>query len=139
MNRDPSKGEPAKPSEFQYFSPNSGGNAPTLSATACDTFFSLVREQKIPGWVLSIAPIDRLQLGQKNGTIPYPRALVGPHAILLNPRIDEGMVKSPLAIIDETRADMVAIVKDLDNGEMLGISLPKGAQRYVIDAEFYLN
>lgn len=137
MQRDPSKGEPAKASDFCYYDRKADG--PKLSGQCCDTFFSLIREQKMPGWTLNIVPIEQLKRGQVGGAIRYPRAWIGAHIVLINPSIDQGKIKASLAIIDETRSDMVMPVKDLDNGEMFGLTLPKGLQRYIVDAEFYLN
>lgn len=138
VNRDPKKGEPAKPSDFFYFDLKNDG--PRIPSFCADTFFSLVTDKKISSWCLNIAPLDRLRASRGSGSnIVYPRAWVGGRCIMFCPKITDGKVTAPLAIIDETRVDLPTILRDVDSGQETTILLPQGLQRYVIDAEFYLQ
>jgi hypothetical protein len=137
VNRDPKKGEAAKPSDFFYFDARNDG--PKIPTTCADTFFSLVNDEKMIGWVLNIAPLDRLRASRGSGAGIYPRAWVGGRVMMLNPKIVNGKVTAPLAIVDECRFDLPTTLVDVDSGQQATILLPQGLQRYVIDAEFDLT
>lgn len=138
VNRDPKKGEAAKPSDFFYFDTRNDG--PKIPASCADTFFSLVADKKISSWCLNIAPLDRLRASRGSGSdVIYPRAWVGGRCVVFNPKIKNGKVTAPLAIVDETRMDLPTLLRDVDSGQETTILLPQGLQRYVIDAEFHLG
>lgn len=138
VNRDPNKGEPAKPNDFFYFKPDDGTEA-RISASTADAFFSLVGDSKLPAWVGGIAPIDRLRTARAGGRPTYPRAWVGGRVVLINPVIVDGKVTAPLAIIDETRVDCPTHIRDVDGDFSVCINIPQGLQRYVVDAEFEMS
>ena len=137
VNRDPKKGEAAKPSDFFYFDTRNDG--PRISTAAADTFFSLVVDKKIGSWCLNVAPIDRLRASRGGGDVCYPRAWLGARCLVINPKVINGKVCAPLAIVDETRVDLSIMLKDVDSGQETPILLPQGLQRFVIDAEFQID
>lgn len=136
-NRDPKKSEPAKPSDFWYFTPQDE-QEPRLDAVAADAFFSLVQSERMPSWCVAIAPVDRLREVRANGPVPKCRAWVKKGVLLITPRIEDGVVKVPLAIVDGVAGSTSVI--DVDSGATRQVIIPndKGEAFWVADAEFQL-
>ncbi|MHC5823988.1 MAG: hypothetical protein ACYT04_51170, partial [Nostoc sp.] len=57
-NRDP-KSEPAKPTDFFYFTP-ADDEGDRINSTAANAFFALADAGLLPGWCVAIAPLDKL-------------------------------------------------------------------------------
>lgn len=135
-NRDPKKGEPAKPSDFYYHQPQKEEDR--ISPTACATFFSLVSDEKMPSWAVALAPIDKLRAGKDDGAVSLVRAFVARGVLLVAPSVDANRVKVPLALVDGVGGAIA--IRDIDSGEIRKISIPnqKGETYWVKDVEFDL-
>lgn len=95
-NRDPKKGKPAKPSDFYRFELQDG----KIPAYACDAFFSLVKDNLMPGWVLAIAPLEEMRNLRKFDSYPRPRVWIGDGVMLICPQFLSDRVIAPLAIVN---------------------------------------
>lgn len=133
-NRDPKKGEPAKPADFCHFTPKDAEIK--LNGAACDAFFSLVPEEKLPAWALAIAPIDKLKQQRRNQPPPMPRAWAGEcEALLILPRVKNDRVVAPLVFVGENVGGLI-VLTDVDSGTEFAIEVPTGEPRWIVDAEF---
>jgi hypothetical protein len=112
-NRDPKKSQPAKPQEFFYFWQKPEDEA-QIPAAVASVFFELLAANLVPSWVVAAAPIDKLRKAKPQSSIKVSgvRALVGDGVFLLLPSINEGVVKSRLAIVEDSKCSEV---KDIDN------------------------
>ncbi|MBD2437358.1 hypothetical protein [Nostoc sp. FACHB-110] len=128
-NRDPKKGEPAKPSDFFYFTPATDEDT-KISAVAANAFFALADAGKLPGWCVAIAPVDKLLKARTSDPVK-PLVWIGEGLVLLQPRVEDGVaggersrtVRFPLGFVDaageiETSGGVVK-VPDLGNVWML--------------------
>lgn len=131
-NRDPKKGQPAKPADFFYFATGKDSGVRIPSKVA-DVFFSLSNDGLLPPWVLGIAPIDLLRKCRGNSTPGKPRAWIGDDILLILPRIEDEQVIAPLAITN--RATGVCKLTDVDTGTEFYISLPAPQTAWILDAE----
>lgn len=134
-NRDPKKGEPSKASDFFYFKPQS--KTIKVSSQACDIFFALTKANKMPPWVVAIAPMDVLRANKGNGK-PLPgrvRAWMGDGVLLIMPTIENGMVRSPIAFVSGKRHGDLSL-RDVDSGTVFRVQFPPGERRWVKEAEF---
>ena len=138
-NRD-SKSDPAKPKDFYYFhSEKSEGDRITISALACDTFFSLIKSGKLPGWVVPVLPIDKLEVGRKRGEVGKPRAWVGEGVILIAPVVQGDQVVAAIAVT-EAVIEGTVIVTDVDSDTRFAIVIPPNTEHcWMLDAEFALD
>lgn len=136
-NRDPNKGEPAKPADFFYFLPQE--ESVRLDAIASDTFFALVTDLRLPSWVVEIAPVEQLRTSRAFGPVPETRAWMCEGVLLLLPRIEEDKVKTPLAIVDGA-AGLCPVI-DIDGGSVHQIVVPNEREEsyWVTDFEFELE
>jgi len=134
-NRDPKKGEPAKASDFFYFQPKD--QKIKIPAPACDTFFALTKENKMPGWVVGMAPMDTLRAHKGNGKrLPgRVRAWSGDGVLLILPHIEGNTVRCPLAFVSTKRQGSLSL-RDVDSGTLFRVQLPPGERRWVLGAEF---
>lgn len=114
-NRDPKKGKPAKPADFYRFKDADN----KLPAIACDAFFSLVDDRKIPGWAVGSAPLDELRRDRLFNPVRKPRALVGEGILLLCPRINDSEISAAMAIVDSTGG--IIEVYDVDNNQRYNV------------------
>lgn len=112
-NRDPKKGEPAKASDFFYFTPQTE-ESEKINAIACDTFFSLIADDKMPSWAVAIAPVSILRSSRINGKVPKCRAWMSKGVLLIAPVITGDKLFVPLAII-EAATGQVSVI-DVDTG-----------------------
>lgn len=135
-NRDPKKGEAAKPSDFFYHKPSSDEDK--ISPTACATFFSLVSDEKMPSWAVAIAPIDKLRIGKDDSTQAPVRAFVARGVLLIAPIVAGDKVKVALALVDGVNGALA--LRDIDSGETLKLLIPNPKQEtyWVKDVEFDL-
>lgn len=137
-NRDPKKGEPAKPSDFWYFA--SQAFQDKIDPVVADTFFALVAEEKIPSWAVALAPIEKLRASRGNGSnISGARAWMRKGVLLLAPRIRGTSVVAPLALVDGVQGNSNVI--DIDSGVCREVLIPnsKGEAFWLKDAEFELS
>jgi hypothetical protein len=100
-NRDPKKGEPAKPSDFFYFQSQEEDGI-HISAYVANTFFALTEQGKLPGWAVAIAPLERLLKAKDNSKIRNPQAWIGKNLVLICPTVKDGLVEFPLGFVDDT-------------------------------------
>ncbi|MCC5640351.1 hypothetical protein LC593_31865 [Nostoc sp. CHAB 5844] len=112
-NRDPKKGEPAKPSDFFYFTPATDKDT-KISAAAANAFFALADAGKLPGWCVAQAPVDKLLKaktseqcglgGFRRGATAEdpikPLVWIGEGLVLFQPRVEDGVVRFPLGFVD---------------------------------------
>lgn len=136
-NRDPKKGEPAKPSDFFYFAPPETEDI-RISASAANAFFALADANKLPGWCVAIAPVDKL-LKSKDSTPCDPAAWVGEGLVLINPVVDvsasgsdagaSGVVRFPLGFVQTSG--------DVKVGEVV-VNVPAMGEAWVLDGELAL-
>jgi hypothetical protein len=113
IKRDPDKSEALSADSFCHFKPVNPDIPP---ATVCDAYFSLCRDFKIPAWAVSLAPIQQLRAGQRNGNVPMPRALIGEGVVILLPKLKGGKIHTPYAMVDEGATGRV-VVSDVDYPE----------------------
>lgn len=135
-NRDPKSGTAAKPSDFWYFTPIDDGDK--LDPVACSCFFSLIADEKLPSWALAIAPVDQLRSSRSNGSIPDVRAWMRCGVLLIAPKITDGVVKVPLAIVDGIEGRVAVI--DADCGTVHEVFIPNAKKEtfWQADVEFQL-
>lgn len=131
------KGEPAKPSDFFYFEPQDG-DGEKISAIASDTFFSLVAEEKMPSWAVSLAPVEKLRQCKANRSPAPTRAWIKRGVMLIAPKVNGGIVFVPLALIDAVDGDLELI--DIDAGTTYKVRLdnPKAQSYWATDIELEL-
>jgi hypothetical protein len=126
-NRDPKKGNPAKPSDFYRFADNDD----KLAAHACDAFFSLVADKLLPSWALAIAPLEELRSQRKFDSFPRPRVWLADGVMLICPHFSGDRVFAPLALIEHSGG--IARVSDPDNDKIYDVlleSTPEGECAY---------
>lgn len=135
-NRDPKKGEAAKPSDFFYHQPQR--EEERICPTACATFFSLVADEKMPSWAVSIAPIEKLRACKELGVVSPLRALVARGVLLIAPKVEGQKILVPLALVDGINGALAC--RDIDSGETHKVSIPnpKGETYWIKDVEFDL-
>jgi hypothetical protein len=117
-NRDPKKGEPAKPSDFFYFT--CAEDAAQIPASAANSFFSLADNGLLPNWVVALAPIEKLVAARTHHAPPELRALIGEELIVLCPSIEGGIIKGAIAITGEDLPD-ISILKNPDTSEIYSV------------------
>jgi hypothetical protein len=127
-NRDP-KSEAAKPSDFFYFTPT-GDEGERISSTAANAFFALADAGKLPGWCVAIAPVDKLAKS-RNGDPCTPVVWIGEGLVLLQPIVDNGLVRFPLGFVDGVSGAIAT-----DGGV---VKVPELGQVWVLDGEFALS
>jgi hypothetical protein len=137
-NRDPKKGMPASPSDFFYFSREERPEV-EIPALACDIFFALIAEEKLPEWVLNIAPIENLRkCRSKNppAKFPRPRVWVGDDLVLILPRVDSAKEVSAMLSFNNGTCEVVELQDiDTDTSFFLRFSEPSEAM-WSLDAQF---
>ena len=136
-NRDPKKGEPAKASDFFYFTPQVE-ESEKISAIACNTFFSLIADDKIPSWAVAIAPVDKLRSSRINGDIPKCRAWMSKGVLLIAPVITGDKLLVPLAIIEAATGQVSVIDVDTGTAREVFIANPKHDTYWAINVEIQL-
>lgn len=97
-NRDP-KSEAAKPSDFFYFTPTEDEGA-SINSDAANAFFALADAGLLPGWVVAIAPIDKLAKSRNSEEIVNPVVWVGEGLVLIMPVVDDNLVRFPMGFVD---------------------------------------
>ncbi|MBD2018665.1 hypothetical protein H6F43_00510 [Leptolyngbya sp. FACHB-36] len=133
-NRDPKKGEPAKAKDFCHFTPKE--SEIQINGAACDAFFSLAPDEKLPAWALALAPVDKLKAQRKNRPAPKPRAWASEDEVLLIlPRVKGDRAVCSLAFVGENVSGLVTLA-DVDSGTEFAIEVPTGKPRWIVDAEF---
>lgn len=134
-NRDPKKGEPARPSDFWYFG-KAEHSGVAIPGAVCDIFFSLIADQLLPTWALGIAPIELLRKHRANRPVSKPRAWIGSDLILIQPQVVEGKtVRAALAIVNGAAGGVELIDADSRTPFYLSLEAP-GQIAWALDAEF---
>lgn len=100
-NRDP-KSEAAKPSDFFYFTPTED-ESDRINSDAANAFFALADAGKLPGWCVAIAPVDKLAKSRNSDPV-NPLAWIGEGVVLLQPVVDNGLVRFPLGFVEASGA-----------------------------------
>lgn len=126
-NRDPKKGNPAKPSDFYRFADADD----KLAGYACDAFFSLVSDNLLPSWALAIAPLDELRAMRKFDSFPRPRVWLAEGVMLICPHFSGDRVVAPLAIVNHPGGVVQVCDPDGDRVyDLLLESTPEGECAY---------
>jgi hypothetical protein len=131
---DTKKTEPYKTDQFCFWLPQAKQDQ-SIASSACDAFFSLVKDNLMPAWVVPLVPIEQLKSNQAHAAVSRPRAWVGEGVLLLVPRIVGKVVTAEFAVI-EGRPGTVQ-VKDVDSGKWYTIDV-SDEDCCLIDAEFPL-
>lgn len=124
-NRDPKKGEAAKPSDFFYFAPAESEDV-RISAAAANAFFALADSGKLPGWCVAIAPVDKLSKSC-DGVADNPSVWIGEGLVLINPVVEGELVRFPLGFV-QTSGDV-----ETDGGS---VKVGEIGECWVLDGEF---
>lgn len=135
-NRDPKSGNAAEPSDFWHFTPKDDRDK--LDPVVADCFFSLIADEKLPSWALAIAPVDQLRSSRVNGSIPTCRAWIRRGVMLVAPKISDGVIKVPLAIVDGVEGEVAVI--DADSGVVHQVFIPNAKKEtfWQADVEYEL-
>jgi hypothetical protein len=128
-NRDLSKADPAQPSDFYYFKPEEDKTC--VAPETADTFFSLIDDHRLPGWVVPLAPVEELSRARSGGKGQMPRALIGDGLLLVAPTFEQGWVRSPLGFFAEHPNGLSIELMDVDSGRSFWITLPTGLESNV--------
>lgn len=137
-NRDPKKGEPAKPSDFFYFTPQLD-ESEKISAIACSTFFSLISDEKMPSWAVSIAPVDKLRSNKSSKcAIPQCRAWMRKGVMLIAPIVQGDKAIAPLALIDGVEGQISVIDIDTGTAREIFVANAKKEVYWAVNVEFQL-
>jgi hypothetical protein len=134
-NRDPKKSQPAKPQEFFYFwkQPEDEVQIPPIVASV---FFEMLAEKLVPGWVVAMAPIDKLRKAKPQNSIKLSgiRALSGDGAFLLLPSFEGENIKARLAFVEDATCTEV---RDIDSGAVYKLKSKEcPAPCWIIDGEW---
>jgi hypothetical protein len=124
-NRDP-KSEAAKPSDFFYFTP-ADDEGERISSAAANAFFALADAGKLPGWCVAIAPVDKLAKS-RNSDPCTPVVWIGEGLVLLEPVVDDGLVRFSLGFVDGVSGAI-----STDGGV---VKVPALGEAWVLDGEF---
>lgn len=125
-----------KPSDFCLFNPPEGEEMKIPSMVA-DAFFSLLADNKMPGWVLGIAPLDKLRESKKDNIVPRPRAWIGTGVLILLPVIDDDLVESPFVLLDDSPNGEIE-VRDVDSGTPFKLHIVNKICRYILNTQLPL-
>lgn len=137
-NRDPKKGEPVKGSDFWHFTPQME-ESEKISAIACTTFFSLISDEKMPSWAVSIAPVDKLRESNKSKcAIPQCRAWMRKGVMLIAPQIKGDKAIAPLALIDGVEGQVSVIDIDTGTAREIEVANAKKEVYWAVNVEFQL-
>ena len=132
------KGKASNASDFFYFAPREGINAVRLNAYACNSFFSLIKDNKLPKWVMGIAPLKRIRECKDDGFVPSSRALVGVDCLILSYTKYGDKVFSPLSFIGFSHG--TTMVVDADTGEQCLVDTSAfGLRSTIVDGEYPIN
>ena len=133
-NRDP-KSSPAKPKDFFYFDKPEGSDGVKISSSCANAFFSLVKDELMPAWVVALAPIEKLNAARNGDRVSKPRAWIGEGVLLLLPRVNEEKVEFTLGFVNEAVGSVE--VRDVDAGVTFVLELPEnGDSMWILDGEF---
>ena len=99
-NKDPKKGSGVTPSDFFYFKPDASSD---IDANVATTFFSLIKEQLIPNWAVSLIPIKEMMALKDKGRIVKLRGFIGVdcNILALCPSIDSAKLFCGFLTISE--------------------------------------
>lgn len=127
-NRDPKKGQPAKPSDFFYFA-----NSDPLNSAIADSFFSLIKDKLMPSWVVYASPIDLLKQSRDTSHPTRNRCLIGDGVAIFCPVIEDDEIYSDFVVFNEAAIGWQTVT-DLDSGkEWTVFVLPDFDQQYCRD------
>jgi hypothetical protein len=133
-NRDPKKGEAAKPSDFFYF--NLQEDAINISASAANAFFSLADAGLLPNWAVALAPIEKLVSARNHHAPPALRAIISDSLVIICPHVDGEIIRGALAFTNEFLPD-VSTLKNPDTDEILTIITKNiAASSWILQPEF---
>jgi hypothetical protein len=127
-NRDP-KSEAASPTDFFYFTPVEDEDD-RIPSNAANAFFALADMGILPGWCVAIAPIDKL-VKSRNGDPCIPVVWIGEGVVLLQPVVDNGLVRFQLGFVDGVSGAIAT-----DGGVVV---VPVLGEAWVLDGEFAIS
>jgi hypothetical protein len=136
-NRDP-KGRAYRPTDFQPFREAYERFEPRLiPAPVCNTFWHLVKTNKLASWVPNVAPIDELRRGRHGDQLCDPMFWVSRGVCAIAPCISGDVVCIELLIVDEGVNGVVHLYDGLTLELQASIELPpQSGAYYVLEAEY---
>lgn len=115
-NRDPKKGQPAKPSDFFYFS-----QSETLDPAIANAFFSLITDKKLPPWIVHASPIDLLRQSKTTGYhAKQNRLWLGNGVAIFRPEVNEKELFTDFAVFSGEEWGWQKVT-DVDTGKTLEV------------------
>lgn len=108
------------------------------SESLCNTFYSLLNDQKIASWAIAELPVDEFEAGVTDEIPTTPRAFIARGILFLCPQvINEEWIQAEIACFDGSIKPGVHIVIDVDTREAYRISIPSDARNiehhYVVE------
>lgn len=106
-----------------------------FSPVLCRVIKSLLREKKLPNWVIGWIPHDEIDNGDTLPDHAVPvrqyRALMAPNVVIFSPSITNTYIKFPLALIDGIRGSKR--VYCIDTQESFDIEIPNVFDEFVVN------
>lgn len=137
-NRDPDKSSPASPEEYCYFKP---AEINLISPIAAGIFFQLIEEEIMPGWVIPVAPIDRLEKASRGQTTIPPIAWLAKEVeiLFINPMVHEDRVQVPMGFIGDRVVPGEIEFKDINTKKEFVVSINfSESNAWFTENHFYL-
>lgn len=107
--------------DFYKYAPPSEEEKQITSDMAA-SFFALAREEKLPTWTTSIAPIELLRAKfSKGDKVRELKAFIGEKIVIINPKISGELITGELALIQGKGED---IVTNPDNCQKVKLIIP---------------
>jgi hypothetical protein len=134
-NRDP-KSQRIPESEFYRFAPPDP--AKQIDADACNVYFDFLKEELLPIWVAGLVSgptLKTLVSCKTSATLPKVRLWISDDVYLFCPRIKNGVVFAPLAMVQNTTLEEV-VMTDFDTGAQIRLRLDSGESRCTLNEEF---
>lgn len=105
-----------------------------FSTACCNTFQSLLDDQKIPTWAISEIPVMELIEGATDGRAKPPRAFVAVGILLICPEIvNLEWVQCDIAVFDTHIKPGIHVVYDCDTRQAFRVEIPEDAKNYEVN------
>lgn len=131
VNSQKTKPPYTSPKDFCLFRPSEQRFSPIL----CRVIKSLLREKKLPNWVIGWLPHDELTQGDTlpDHAVPvkHLRALMAPGVVIFSPNVTDNYIKFPLALIEGVQGSKR--VYCIDTREHFDIEIPSVFDEFVLD------
>lgn len=121
-NRDPKKSKPANPSDFYYFQSKEDDGV-VISDRCANAFLGLIKDKKMPGWVVPLSPIEKIEQSKSNLNYQLQnRALIGEGIAIFCYQVHLDTIYAELSVFDN--CDRITIVTDIDSQQSYKIVIP---------------